>query len=357
MRGSAPRKASPSTNAAGRGSGPHCPHAAGPRPRSRRFFFVPSAGSVDPAHEPRGARARRWPAAPGPRRRRAALGRAGLGLPARPRGADRGRAGGAALHVNYGLRDSAGEDEALCRALCERLGVPLAVHRPRAPGGQPAGVGARPALRRGDAARARARRRRRRRPHRLRPGRDGALPARRLARPPRPARHARARRAARAPAARRLARGDRGVVRRGRAAVARGPLERVGRVRPQPRPPRARPRPARAAPGRRAERPAHARAAARRGRGARRRRHRRARGGRRAAVARAPARAPARARPPGRAAARRRGRRPRRLPPHRGDPRPRRARRPRRRRGLRARIERGRLEFVSTPARVHARGA
>jgi tRNA(Ile)-lysidine synthase len=34
-----------------------------------------------------------------------------------------------ALHVNYGLRDEAGEDEAHCRALCERLGVALAVHR------------------------------------------------------------------------------------------------------------------------------------------------------------------------------------------------------------------------------------
>jgi tRNA(Ile)-lysidine synthase len=34
-----------------------------------------------------------------------------------------------ALHVNYGLREEAGEDEAHCRALCERLGVALAVHR------------------------------------------------------------------------------------------------------------------------------------------------------------------------------------------------------------------------------------
>jgi tRNA(Ile)-lysidine synthase len=32
-----------------------------------------------------------------------------------------------ALHVNYGLREGAAEDEAFCRALCERLGVPLAV--------------------------------------------------------------------------------------------------------------------------------------------------------------------------------------------------------------------------------------
>jgi tRNA(Ile)-lysidine synthase len=34
-----------------------------------------------------------------------------------------------ALHVNYGLRDGASEDEALVRELCERLGVPLAVER------------------------------------------------------------------------------------------------------------------------------------------------------------------------------------------------------------------------------------
>jgi tRNA(Ile)-lysidine synthase len=33
-----------------------------------------------------------------------------------------------ALHVNYGLREAAGGDEELCRALCARLGVALAVH-------------------------------------------------------------------------------------------------------------------------------------------------------------------------------------------------------------------------------------
>src|SRR5207249_8752762 len=33
------------------------------------------------------------------------------------------------------LRDDAAEDEALCRALCERLGVPLTVRRPRRPEG------------------------------------------------------------------------------------------------------------------------------------------------------------------------------------------------------------------------------
>ncbi len=36
-----------------------------------------------------------------------------------------------ALHVNYGLREDAGEDEAHCVALCERLGVRLEVDRPR----------------------------------------------------------------------------------------------------------------------------------------------------------------------------------------------------------------------------------
>jgi tRNA(Ile)-lysidine synthase len=41
----------------------------------------------------------------------------------------------AALHVDYGLRDSAAEDAAHCDALCARLGVPLAIHRPRRPEG------------------------------------------------------------------------------------------------------------------------------------------------------------------------------------------------------------------------------
>jgi len=40
-----------------------------------------------------------------------------------------------ALHVNYGLRDDSGEDEAHCTAQCERLGVPLEVERPRRPEG------------------------------------------------------------------------------------------------------------------------------------------------------------------------------------------------------------------------------
>jgi len=38
-----------------------------------------------------------------------------------------------ALHVNYGLRDEAQDDERHCVALCERLGVELSVERPRRP--------------------------------------------------------------------------------------------------------------------------------------------------------------------------------------------------------------------------------
>jgi tRNA(Ile)-lysidine synthase len=38
-----------------------------------------------------------------------------------------------ALHVNYGLRAEAPEDERHCAALCERLGVELTVERPRRP--------------------------------------------------------------------------------------------------------------------------------------------------------------------------------------------------------------------------------
>jgi tRNA(Ile)-lysidine synthase len=40
-----------------------------------------------------------------------------------------------ALHVNYGLREGADEDEAFCRELCERVGVPLAVERVSLSGG------------------------------------------------------------------------------------------------------------------------------------------------------------------------------------------------------------------------------
>jgi tRNA(Ile)-lysidine synthase len=40
-----------------------------------------------------------------------------------------------ALHVDYGLRDEAAEDERFCAELCERLGVALEVERPRRPEG------------------------------------------------------------------------------------------------------------------------------------------------------------------------------------------------------------------------------
>jgi tRNA(Ile)-lysidine synthase len=40
-----------------------------------------------------------------------------------------------ALHVNYGLREGAGEDEAFCRELCERLGATLTVERVALGGG------------------------------------------------------------------------------------------------------------------------------------------------------------------------------------------------------------------------------
>src|SRR4051794_27270467 len=38
-----------------------------------------------------------------------------------------------ALHVNYGLREGAAADEASCRSLCARLGVPLEVRRAQRP--------------------------------------------------------------------------------------------------------------------------------------------------------------------------------------------------------------------------------
>jgi tRNA(Ile)-lysidine synthase len=38
-----------------------------------------------------------------------------------------------ALHVNYGLREAANEDERHCAAVCERLAVPLELRRPRRP--------------------------------------------------------------------------------------------------------------------------------------------------------------------------------------------------------------------------------
>src|SRR6185503_18493758 len=46
-------------------------------------------------------------------------------------GGDAGRV--SAVHVNYGLRDEAGEDERHCVELCERLAVALTIERPNRP--------------------------------------------------------------------------------------------------------------------------------------------------------------------------------------------------------------------------------
>jgi tRNA(Ile)-lysidine synthase len=54
-----------------------------------------------------------------------------LDLAVRAEGAEAVRA----LHVNYGLREEAGEDERHCNELCKRLGVALEVERPRQPQG------------------------------------------------------------------------------------------------------------------------------------------------------------------------------------------------------------------------------
>ena len=112
--------------------------------------------------------------------------------------ADRGRRRGqrAARQLRPARRPPT-TTSAIARELCERAGRAArgapAARRPAS--GQPAGVGARGALRRGARARARARRRRRRRPHRHRPGRDDPLPAGVLAEPAGAARHARRARA------------------------------------------------------------------------------------------------------------------------------------------------------------------
>ena len=132
-----------------------------------------------------------------------------------------------ALHVNYGLRESAGRRRGVLRAtLCERLGVPLEVRarRPRPTGNLQAW--ARERALRGGAARWRRRRSppATRRPTRSRPCSTGSPPRRAGARcsgcasatggvDPPAARRSRARR--RPPTA------------RARAAVARGPDQRV----------------------------------------------------------------------------------------------------------------------------------
>src|SRR3954452_8375458 len=182
-----PRGVALRTNAAGRGSGPHCPQAAGPRLRSRRFLSgrtrrSPPGPIVWRRHGRRHGERGRAPGRP-LRRHAAPLGTRGHrahGL-RRGRGAAPGAAamidpmvvqervratgllapgspvtvllsGGrdsvclldvalhlagrdavSALHVDYGVRDSAAEDEAHCAELCARLAVPLEVRHPGAP--------------------------------------------------------------------------------------------------------------------------------------------------------------------------------------------------------------------------------
>ena len=99
-----------------------------------------------------------------------------------------------ALHVNYGLRAEAAADEAHCRALCARLDVRARGRARRAAPRTPATSRPGRATCASAPARALAAERGARladRPHRDRPGRDGALPPRRVARPPRAARHGR----------------------------------------------------------------------------------------------------------------------------------------------------------------------
>ena len=170
----------------------------------------------------------------------AAVGRARLGLPVdvtvRIAGAEHVRRAALRLRAAAGGGRRRGALRGAVRAARRRAARPPVPAGPRlrrpapspaSPGGQPPGLGARPALRRGGDAGRGARRRRRRRPHRLRSGRDRALPARRFARAPRPARHGRARGPARAPAARRQPRADGRPLRGARAAVARGRRQRV----------------------------------------------------------------------------------------------------------------------------------
>ena len=149
-----------------------------------------------------------------------------------------------------GCAPDSAEDAAFCADLCARSkrrvdGETCRRVRRRATCRRGPANGATARLR--ELARA-ARRRDRDRPHRDRPGRDGPLPARGLARAPRAARACapRARRAAGAAAARGHARGDGGLLRRARPAVARGPEQRLGRLRAQPRARRAAARAARA---------------------------------------------------------------------------------------------------------------
>ena len=125
-------------------------------PSSSRAVHSPRRAIVDQTVERRHARGRcaKADCCRGDARGRDALRRTRLGLPARPRrSAARGRRGHRAAR-QLRLRDDSDADEAHCAALCEQLGVAArdrAAAPPRGPR-QPAGLGARHALRRGGAA-------------------------------------------------------------------------------------------------------------------------------------------------------------------------------------------------------------
>ena len=231
-----PRRAGRRARGGRRGAG-HAPARGGRRRRtsssstsatsSSRASASPRSCSWRGRRESGGARPRGGPAAAGRPGARPALRRPGLGLPARPRGAGERRGDGAARRLRPARLLRRGR-RAL-RGAVRPAGRAAARPPPAPPRGQPPGLGARRPLRRGAAAR---RGRRRRRPHRLRPGRDRALPARGVARPARPARHAAARGPRDPPAAGRLAGRDRGVVRRARPG--RGARTRPTRPTPTP---------------------------------------------------------------------------------------------------------------------------
>ena len=137
--------------------------------------------------------------------RRAAVGRAGLGLPARPRGAAGGpRACERAARAPRPARGRGRRGRGALRAARRRARRPARRRAPAAArrrAGKPAGLGARRALRGRRAARGGASGAAGGGPHRKRSGRDDPLPARRIAGAPRAARDARRARPARPPAA------------------------------------------------------------------------------------------------------------------------------------------------------------
>ena len=108
-----------------------------------------------------------------------------------------GAAAVTALHVNYGLRDAAGDDEQHCRSLCQRFGVELAVIRLTRPTPALGNLQAWARRARYDAAAQLSRDAwggRRGRTHRHRPGRNDPVSAGVLAEPASAARDASARR-------------------------------------------------------------------------------------------------------------------------------------------------------------------